>query len=194
MIGITGQIGAGKSAVSNILRDMGYIVYDTDSSVKALCCSNVQLKDMIDSIIPGSVNEDNTINTEFLKQAIFNNSELNKKLCSAIDPFLTQNIMHIYPDYVEGAVFDLYPLASQCLDKMWIVVADPDIRLNRLVNNRKMSESDARLRMQIQQKYNIEYFKQYYRNCKPRIIRNDGTLETLKENIITAMELDKLYG
>ena len=35
-VGITGSIGCGKTTISNVLRNLGYLVYDADKWVKIL--------------------------------------------------------------------------------------------------------------------------------------------------------------
>ncbi|MDE7458347.1 MAG: dephospho-CoA kinase [Muribaculaceae bacterium] len=44
LIAITGGIGAGKSVVSNVLRVMGYEVFDCDSEAKIIMDSDEEIK------------------------------------------------------------------------------------------------------------------------------------------------------
>ena len=37
VIGITGGIGSGKSTISNMLREQGYVVFDCDAQAKHIC-------------------------------------------------------------------------------------------------------------------------------------------------------------
>ena len=72
LIAITGGIGAGKSVVSNVLRVMGYEVFDCDSEAKIIMDSDVEIKHrLITEISPLSVSSDGIIDRRHISSVVF---------------------------------------------------------------------------------------------------------------------------
>ena len=76
IIGITGGIGAGKSTVSNILRSMGYPVYDSDIQARKLQNENLELKQKIQNIFGDNIYNESGLDRPALSKIVFNNPEL----------------------------------------------------------------------------------------------------------------------
>ena len=69
---ITGGIGAGKSVVSQILRVMGYEVFDCDCEAKILMDSDLQIKNrLISDIHRDAVDSYGQINRKLISSIVF---------------------------------------------------------------------------------------------------------------------------
>ena len=47
IVGLTGGIGSGKSTIAKQLRNMGYIVYDTDCHAKRIIVEDMSVREKI---------------------------------------------------------------------------------------------------------------------------------------------------
>lgn len=93
LIAITGGIGSGKSVVSQLLRVMGYPVYDCDANAKSLMISDPLLRqDLISLFGPETYLSDGTLNKPFLSKAIFSSPELLAKMNAAVHPAVARDI------------------------------------------------------------------------------------------------------
>lgn len=69
---ITGGIGSGKSVVSDILRVMGYPVYDCDSEAKFIMDGNDDIKNALkEHVSPQAVNSDGSLNRKEISRVVF---------------------------------------------------------------------------------------------------------------------------
>ena len=97
IIAITGGIGCGKSVVSNLLRVMGYIVYDCDSSAKRLMLADPELKEGLAAMFgPETYCADGSLNKRHLSAAIFGNAEALCQMHSLGHPAVARDIMRVY--------------------------------------------------------------------------------------------------
>ena len=90
-IAITGKIGTGKSTISNILKELGYLVFDCDDEVDILY-SDLQIKNRIVKLFKNKVekllNKDKTINRTKLSNFVFSKKSELTKLEKIIHPLV----------------------------------------------------------------------------------------------------------
>ena len=91
LIGITGRIGSGKTTIGNILRSLGYIVFDMDVWCRNMYHEQTFLK-IIEKNFPYSF-----IKGEFhktvLRNRVFSDQKELKKLESLTHPYLKSKLM-----------------------------------------------------------------------------------------------------
>ncbi len=91
-IAITGKIGSGKSTVADIIKGLGYFVFESDKEVDKLFGSN-NIKNKIKTIfckIKNLVNQDGSINKTLLGDYVFSNKNELKNLENLIYPLLNK--------------------------------------------------------------------------------------------------------
>ncbi|MCI7421554.1 MAG: dephospho-CoA kinase [Alphaproteobacteria bacterium] len=94
IIAITGSIGCGKTFLANIIRSLGYVVYDADKWCKYLYYRPAFLK-VVKQNFPEVFEVDGSFNKRKLRNLVFNdNSEL-KRLEKLIHPFLKQKLLNV---------------------------------------------------------------------------------------------------
>ena len=91
-IAITGKIGSGKSTVADIIKDLGYFVFESDKEVDKLFNSN-NTKNKIKTLfckIKNLTNKDGSINKTVLGEYVFSNKNELKNLEDLIYPLLNK--------------------------------------------------------------------------------------------------------
>tara|TARA_B100001540_G_scaffold309172_1_gene324960 strand:- start:343 stop:954 length:612 start_codon:yes stop_codon:yes gene_type:complete len=91
-IAITGKIGSGKSTVAEIIKDIGYFVFESDKEVDKLFNSN-HTKNKIKNLfykIQNLTNKDGSINKTLLGDYVFSNKNELKNLEDLIYPLLNK--------------------------------------------------------------------------------------------------------
>lgn len=155
LIGITGGIGAGKSIVSRILRLKGYAVYDCDSEAKRLMDSSC---DMIESIRNRlgevCIFSDGSLNRAEIAKKVFANEDdlrwLNSRVHSEVKKDLLEWSGRIKGvKFVESAILHSSGLDELC-ERIWIVDALEDIRLDRALKRGGIAKDNLLSRMNAQ--------------------------------------------
>ena len=153
-IGLTGNIGSGKTTVSSFFKILDVPVYNSDQRAKWLMSNDFSLKSAISSYFGSeaySVN--NQLNTVFISNIVFNDLQKLNYLNGLVHPLVASDfdkwcISHSKADYVIKEAAVLFKSNSyKSLDKVICVVASDNLRLKRVVERDNMSESEIRLRM-----------------------------------------------
>lgn len=187
MIGITGQIGAGKSFVGHRLRERKIRVIDADLAVHQLYRDNLELRTAISREFGAESLTETGVNRKFFADLIFKDAGARVRLENLVYPVLTAYILRESPAFVEAALFENVPALVEHLSEIWVVTAPAATRLQRLTSNRKMNEDDARRRMELQQaKDSEECWRRLYPGKVLRFIDNDGD-ETALDEILQRM-------
>ena len=129
VIGITGSIGCGKTYLANIIKHLGFGVYNPDKWVRGFY-NNRQFLEVIKQNFP-TVFENGVFNKRNLRNLVFNNKEQLQKLENIIHPFLKKKIksvIHQFSRKTDVIFFD----AALLFEKNWdiycdyVIVADID--------------------------------------------------------------------
>jgi len=181
MIGITGQIGAGKSFVGHKLRERKFRVIDADLAVHQLYRDNQELREAIAKEFGPGALKDSGVNRKFFADLIFRDSGARLRLENLIYPVLTDYLIKENPAFVEAALFENVPALVEHLSEIWVVMASPEVRLQRLTRNREMNEADALRRMELQKsKDSEEAWRSLFPGKSLRFIDN-SSVDTLPD-------------
>lgn len=146
IIGLTGSIGMGKSAVASMFEDEGIAVFDADAQVHKLQGPGGALVDEIESAFPRCTDA-NGVNRQILGAAVLGNSQALARLEAIIHPavararaaFLEE---HSHSDII---VFDIPLLFEKggegAVDNVVVVSAPADIQRARVLVRPGMSEA-----------------------------------------------------
>lgn len=173
-IGITGNIGSGKSYVCKIFENLGIPVFYSDDETKKLYLIP-SVKDLIVNRFGEEVYfEDGTLNRKLLSYHLFKNEEAMKFIESVLYPALNQH----FDEWCEQQTtpYVLYESAilfeknyHKFFDKIIFVSASEDIRLQRVMLRDDCSEENVRSRMRLQLSEETKISKADF------VIYNDGT-------------------
>lgn len=184
MIGITGSIGAGKSLVGRILRDQKIRVIDADVAVHHLYRDDQSLRAAIAREFGKDMLTEKGISRNRMADLIFKDASARERLEALVYPVLTAYLLRTNPAFIEAALFENVPKLVEHLDEIWVVTANEDVRLKRLIENRGFTEEDARRRIELQHSRDSEtYWKNLFPKKTVRFIDNSRDETALKKII-----------
>ena len=184
VIGLTGPTGAGKSSVSQILREWkGVVVIDADQISRQVVQKGKRcLVDLAVEFSPLIIDADGNLNRKKLAQVVFTNKEKLRTLNRIIFPYIVEETeMEIIKAREAGAkaVFldapTLYESGADALcDKVVAVISDSARRLQRIIKRDNMTPEEAMHRMNSQNK------DEFYTSRADYVIRNNESMVELR--------------
>ncbi|GAB3595021.1 dephospho-CoA kinase [Angustibacter peucedani] len=156
-IGLTGGIGAGKSTVAAALRDLGAVVVDADALAREVVAPGTPgLAAVVQEFGEQVLADDGSLDRAALGALVFADPDRRRALEAITHPLVAGRtgelvaaapedavVVHDVPLVVEKHMGALYHLVL-------VVAAPEDVRVERLVRTRGMSEDDARARLRAQ--------------------------------------------
>lgn len=194
IIGITGGIATGKSTVTKIIQDKGYKVIDADEIAKSLMeKESASYKKTVEYFGKDILNESGEIDRKVLGEKVFSNPKLLKILNSITHPFIFKEIKNQMEESCgEDIVFLDIPLLFEeydnilkygiYFDEIWLIFADRDTQIDRLMKRNGFTKKEAIKRIDAQMDIDIKKEK------SSRIIYNLESIHELKKNINLLLE------
>ncbi len=150
LIGLTGGIGTGKSTVSEYLMKMGYKVIDADKISREIVEPNSEtLKEIAKVFGEEILLEDGSLNRNRLADIVFTNPDKKVLLDRIMHAKIIDIIMKRAKSYdKEKVVFLDVPLLyetnmDQLVDKVWLVDADIEARISRIMNRDELTREQV---------------------------------------------------
>ena len=187
MVGLTGGIGAGKSAVAARLAALGAVVIDADRLAREVVEPGTPgLAAVVDAFGDGVLTADGALDRAAMAQRIFGDDAARATLEGIVHPLVrarTTEIVAAAPE--DSIVVNDVPLLvekqmSHLYDTVVVVFAALPTRLDRLVRLRGMSAQEARARIAAQAT------DEQRREVADVAIVNDGTPEDLDAAVAAA--------
>jgi dephospho-CoA kinase len=156
-IGLTGGIGAGKSALSATFARCGGIIVDGDVIAREVVQPGTEgLASLVEAFGDDILLQDGSLDRPALAAKAFRDDDARGVLNGIVHPLVAKRraeiiasvsedavVVEDIPLLVESGMAPLFPLVV-------VVHADVDLRVRRLVDQRGMSEEDARARIAAQ--------------------------------------------
>lgn len=188
IIAITGSIGCGKSFLANIIRSLGYVVYDADKWVKYLYYRPAFLK-VIKQNFPEVFDANGTFNKRKLRNLVFNNNQELKRLEKLVHPFLKQKLLNVIRKNSQTNRVFFFD-AALLFEMKWniycqsVILADVDknIQKQRVMIRDNISAADFKKIVSVQ--IDNEQKKQFVN----AVINTDKTENLLKVELIKIIE------
>ena len=186
-LGITGKIASGKSTVLKLIKEKGIKIFSADEEVARLYTQESVKKGLINIFGEAVLNDDLTISKPFIKNAIFNNAELKKKLEDYIHPLVKHSIQSfISKSKTEKLIVVEVPLMfEQKIHTLFDYILGIDCSYTTQVahlNARGSKSIETDLIINQSNKFDKNVSKCHY------ILNNDGSLEELKEELDSILE------
>ena len=188
VIGLTGNIGTGKSVVRRMLEHLGAYGIDADTlGHRAMARGAPGYQPVVTTFGRYIVGADGEINRARLGRIVFGDPEAMALLESIIHPFVEQAIDLMVrrasqPVIVIEAIKLFEANLHKSCDGVWVTVAPPDIQLARLVQQRKMRDAEARQRIAAQPPQENKV------RLATMVIKNAGTYEDTWKQVTAAWQ------
>ncbi|GAA4189955.1 dephospho-CoA kinase [Microbispora amethystogenes] len=183
-VGLTGGIGSGKSEVSRRLAARGAVVVDADKIAREVVEPGTPgLAQIVAAFGEGVLRPDGTLDRERLGSIVFADTEKLRILNGIVHPKVGERSEQLQREAPDDAVvvYDVPLLAENNLAPLYdvvIVVDTPDdVRLERLLRSRGMSEADARARIAAQAS------REDRLRIADIVIGNEGSLDQLEAQV-----------
>ena len=175
-VGITGGIGSGKTTVCKIFERFGIPIYYADDRAKKLMITNREIIDKVKIIFgKNAYLESGELNRSLLSKEAFSNPEKLKALNGVVHPAVAkdtldwQNNLKAVPYSLKEAALIVETGGHLILDKLIVVSAPQDIRIQRVMNrdDTKKEAVLARMKKQLPEEEKLKH--------ADFIIKNDGS-------------------
>ncbi len=156
VIGLTGNIGTGKSVVRRMLEHLGAYGIDADAlSHRTIAKGAPGYQPVIDLFGRWILTPQGEIDRGKLARVVFGDKDALTHLEGIIHPLVQQGVEWLLrrstqPVIVIEAIKLLESSLARSCDSIWVTYTPPEIQLTRLMVNRKMSEAEARQRIAAQ--------------------------------------------
>ncbi len=178
-IGITGNIGSGKSTFADFIKQKGFTVINADDISKNILATNENVKKKVIEIFGEASFSNGLINREYLSDKVFSNPEnvliinsiLHPLVLEKIDEKMNEELKTNDKIFVEAAL--IYEADMEDMfDYVVLVAANKENRFKR--KSIKLNEKDFELRdsnqiPELEKKKRADF-----------IFENNGTLQELK--------------
>ena len=180
-IGITGGIGVGKSFCAKIFSKFGVPLYDADSRAKWLMTNDVKVKSAIEENFGAeSYHKDGSLNREHLASIIFKEKGKALIINQIVHPAVGMDLLKWFDEV--DTHYGLYEAALMyetgsvsLLDKVIVVDASLNLRIERTMRRDDMSKEDVMARINKQMPQDEKVAKADY------VIQNDGRSSVLNQ-------------
>lgn len=187
-IAVTGGIGSGKSAVCEIIKNLGFPVFSCDEVYAELLRDEafVQAVSELVGVLTSRKDGHIVFDRRAVSDKIFTNGELKKKLDNFTHPVIMKTLLRKMNAFVSGPVFAEVPLLfeggfTELFDKVIVVVRPMEDRISSVEKRSGMSRQEVLSRIKNQFDY------ENYRETAHTLIYNDSDFEELKKKVSAAL-------
>ena len=190
--GLTGGTGSGKSTVAEYLKEFGCTVVDADIIARSVTEKGSEvLKKLSDEFGQDIIDENGELIRKKLGSIVFQDSEklekLNEIMRSSLDEKFEKALRQASEERLYGKVFFDAPTLFESkrehfVDRIWVVIADRNTRIERIMKRDGLSREEVEKRMQNQLPDDVKAAR------ADVVIYNDGSLEELREKVRTALK------
>ncbi len=157
LIGLTGNIATGKSTARQMLVELGAIAIDADEVAREVVQPGKPALTEIARIFGQEVIQaDGALDRRALAAIVFRDPEKLRLLEAVTHPAVRAEIAHRIAQLPAGSIIVLEAIKllesgwrTHC-NRIWVTTCTPDTQLRRLMQNRGMSEQEARMRIDAQ--------------------------------------------
>ena len=183
ILGLTGNIGCGKSSLSAIFSENNIDIVDADIIARQIYDDEKLLKKVYDTFGTDIKNKDGSLNRKALGKIVFNDDKKLFQLNKLTHPVIRQNVINQIEEYKKQnkkiVVLDAALLVESdylnFVDKLLVITCNQDIQIERIKKRDNCSTEEAlsRIKSQMSQENKVKY--------ADYIIDNSGTIDELKK-------------
>ncbi|MHC1785394.1 MAG: dephospho-CoA kinase [Anaerolineaceae bacterium] len=186
IIGLTGNIGTGKSLVRRMLQALGAYGIDGDLlAYQAALPGSIGYTQIIAAFGQEILCTDGSIDRKKLARIVFDNSSLLTRLEGIIHPIVLADIDRLLREnpspvnVIEAIKLLETDLGWQC-DSIWVTTSSPETQFLRLTGDRGLSPEAARQRISVQNDADLKI------KAAQVVLSNDGAIADLWKQVADA--------
>jgi dephospho-CoA kinase len=155
-VGLTGNIGSGKSVISKIFDILGVPVYNADTRAKTILDTPSVINKVVNAFGKNIVDINGKINRKKLASIVFTS----KTQLDLLNSFIHPAVIDDFKNWVNKNSSSPYVIMEAAIlfetgyynffDKIIVVTSTADIRIERVMKRDNISEESVRIRMQNQ--------------------------------------------
>jgi len=177
-IGLTGNIGSGKTLVSNIFRVLGVPVFHADSEAKKLYLNPEVKQQLIKITGPDILDETGNVDRKKFSAILFKDDALVREVNRFIHP-LVRKAFALYSEEHNSMPYSLYEAAlllesgyHRELDRLIVVYAPEELRLARVMERDQVPAEEVmdRARFQLPDEIKIKEADWVIYNDESRLV------------------------
>ena len=186
VLGLTGNIGCGKSSVSTIFMENNIKVVDADIVARQIFDDKNLLNEVFSTFGKSIINQDGSLNRRALGNIVFNDDEKLILLNNLTHPKIKQKILSKVEEYKNQGekivVIDAALLIEDdyipYIQKLILITCRKEIQINRIIarDNCTKEEAISRINSQMSQEEKVK-FADY-------IIDNSNSFEELQKKVL----------
>jgi dephospho-CoA kinase len=181
LVGITGGIGSGKTTVCKIFEVLGVPVYYADERAKWLLNNDASVKEKVVALLGNDAYSNGELNRPLIAEKVFADKDLLEQYNAIVHPAVAEdtlswNSQHLDEPYVLKEAALLVETGSYLnLDKLIVVTAPENIRIERVMQRDGLSEAAvmARIKNQMPESEKVK--------LADFVILNDGTQSLIEQ-------------
>ena len=180
VIGLTGGIGSGKTTVAQMFANLGVPIFIADVEAKTLMVTSKVVRRKLLKAFGEDTYQNGELNRPYLAKLVFNDKKLLETLNGIVHPKVHQRFNRwltkqttSYVIYEAAIIFELG--REHEFYKTILVVADADVKMERLMARDKSSKA------QIESRVKNQWLDEVKVPLADYIIHNKALKETLKQ-------------
>ena len=155
IIALTGGIGSGKTTVAKLFEELGVPVYNSDLKAKKLMQNSKELRTAVMDLLGEESYKLQRLNKKYIADKIFEDKELLQKLNAIVHPAVRQDFFKWVkkkrtPYVIQEAAILFENNSYKTFDKIILVKAPKEVRLQRVLTRDAISEKEILARMENQ--------------------------------------------
>lgn len=193
VVGLTGNIGCGKSSLSDIFRAEGIKIIDADIIARQIYEDEKLLSKVYETFGNDIKNEDGSLNRKALGRIVFSDDKKLIQLNKLTHPVIRQKVSDEIEEYKsqneEIVILDAALLVESdylnFIDKLLVVTCKENIQIERIIarDNCSIEEALGRIKSQMSQENKVKY--------ADYVIDNSATLSELRKKAFIFMNYIK---
>ena len=196
VIGLTGNLGAGKSTIGRIAGDLGARVIDSDQTVRDLLANDPELAVSIERAFGAEVMLGGRPDREALARVVFDDPEELARLEDVIYPRVGERTVELLaePTNAPATVIEAIKIVEgpnvDRLEALWLVAATPEVQIRRATATGRIPAAEARRRLAVQSSPDDK--ERLFRTRRPGRpvwrIDNSADLQALQQRVAAIWE------
>jgi dephospho-CoA kinase len=188
LVGLTGNIATGKSAVGQMLAELGALVIDADRVAhEVMEPGGPAFPAVVEAFGREFLTVDGDLDRRKLGEVVFRDPAAMSRLEAAVHPAVIAAVgERIAAAEAAVVVVEAIKLIEAAMhrayDALWVVTAPRSVQIERLVQNRGLSHDEAALRVDAQPPQEVKAA------LADRVLVNNGSLEELRAQVWAAWQ------